>query len=759
MAINLNNKVTEADKQLVKNSSRKQYRDGFGPEEEYGQYMKEADMGGNALGSLNFDSSDDLDGWDSISDFGDTGDNGFQFEDGEDFGFGGDIPLKTSGDSGFGTVGSTWTSSGTEAKKKDAADEMMDMIIDTSKSLFVIFKELLPSINNRTADDFGYIGTKSLSIGAILIASGIAVAIISKITSLGESIVNLGIDAISAGTINVGLGIMTIFISAYILDKALVNEPNSIDELRDLDSNISEEEEEESWRSLFDFGDEEEDSSYEDDTNDFTLNENIFTEKANESSPTADDIFGYKEEKKYLTEEELLDTVSENTYINRKTLVDTFRKILPTITPEFSKQRVIESYEEDYNTIDTICAKVLSNLLNCEIDEIDNHVEKITETLFCYEIYLKRVKKLSKTPDIEREIVTYFRSSSEDDTVSAKVDIEGDFYRILVSKGETRPVSLGDVLQLEDGYKYFIDESVKLPVVCGVSSVGSLIKCDCKSCDNMIIAGKPNSGKSWFILNILLSLILFHSPEEVQMIIIDPKETSLFNTLALMPHVCGIHNDSRIIDILDEIIEVEAVARKKLFKDNRVDDIWAARKKGINLPLLYLVIDEYITARNNLGDGSKGLDSRLQVVISQFRSLGIRLIFVPHRATGVVDKTNRTMLQFKAAVKADVAEVKDTLDDAKWDRALTLPGDIALKTPEMVSSTYIRGLAIGEDDDANKELIKTAAKVFYKMGVDIPDMSRMTLSCNREPDKIREELSGTAMREQFNFNKLEKELA
>lgn len=107
--------------------------------------------------------------------------------------------------------------------------------------------------------------------------------------------------------------------------------------------------------------------------------------------------------------------------------------------------------------------------------------------------------------------------------------------------------------------------------------------------------------------------------------------------MSLMPHVFGLHDDSNILKVLDDVIEVEAPRRKDMLASERCDDIWALRDKGIMLPILYIVIDEYITVINNLDkDQQKEFDTKFQVIISQLPSLGIRLLFVPHRATGIV---------------------------------------------------------------------------------------------------------------------------
>ena len=130
--------------------------------------------------------------------------------------------------------------------------------------------------------------------------------------------------------------------------------------------------------------------------------------------------------------------------------------------------------------------------------------------------------------------------------------------------------------------------------------------------------------------------------------------------------------------------------------------------------------------------------------------MGIRVIFIPHRATGIVDRTNRTMLQFNACVKSDQSEVIDTLDIKKWNRPLVNPGDIAIKTSSNPNPMYVRGAALTTSDEENAELMKNVAKAFYKMGVDMPDMSTMKIACNRDEEFIRKELQEDGKRIQYN---------
>lgn len=643
--------------------------------------------------------------------------------------------------------------------KPDRMDKMLDAGAEAAKGLGKIIIEMFKSIKLRTADDFGYLSRNSILAGVVLGAVGVVSGIIGQITGIKFlSFAGLGMQVIIAGICMFGSGMIGLGTSALILEKVGRKNSGSIDNLSDLSSsndnftgdyedNIDDELDElfseEEMNELFG-------ESEDTDTSNFGSQDVDNDELFNPEAYSAPETIDYNSK---------LENVRENQYVCRELLFNTFKPMFPKCTPQFSEKRELDSSSEQFEILETICLKALANIANCQLEEVNSSLETAYESFFSYELRLKRINKVKKTDDLAREIEAYMRDSSDDDSINATVDIEGDFYKILVTKGVTAVVTFGDIFTQDYCCEFYLNTKNKLPMIVGIDELGKVLVDDAKNFDTMLIAGKPRSGKSWTVLSVLMSLMLFNSPEDVQFCIVDPKESNLFKTIALMPHVFGLHNDEKILDILEDIIEIEAPRRKKLLSDNRCDDIWALRKKGIKLPVLYVVIDEYITVVNNLDkDGQKEFDNKIQILISQLPFEGIRLILVPHRATGIVNKTNRTMLSYTAAVRADTADVIDTLGIQKWNRALTMPGDIAVKTANMKNAIYVRGAALTSDDGENTLFIENAAKVFYKMGVDIPDMSNMRVAYNRDEEYIKQELGGAANRVQFNIDNLDSEV-
>lgn len=788
MGISLNN-VSEADKQRVSDMrNHPQYESGFedesdgdgseeglfdemfGDEDGFGDFGNDSDSfdsftsGGSDSGSSSSFGSggfgNNTSNTAGNNGFGNNGfgNNGFGNNSFGNNGFGGN----SFGGNGFGGNGfgnnNGFGGFGAQPQQQqqqaqpDRMDAVVDASVDLAKDFGSVLGEMFHSIKLRNADDFGFLSRNLIMAGAGFIFAGIVLSLIGLAGQIGMlKFFGFSHNLVFCGALSLCSGITGMGVSALVLMKVggEIAEDDNVDSLQDIpdgEDNHTQEYSDNIDDILNDLFQDEDDSGLMDDTSE------LQGDDSEEEEETLELVEGDAPEMDPgpLDLTEALDNIQNNQVVSRETLFNTFKPLFPTNTRGFSDTTEIETDSDVFNTLETYCIKALAILANCEEEEVNSELCSAKENYFSYELRLKRINKVKKTDMLATEIENYMRSSSDDDSVNATVSIEGDFYKIIVTKGVTAVVTFGDVFQQQYCCDFFLNTKNQLPMITGINELGEVILEDAKIFDTMMIAGKPRSGKSWYVLAVLASLMLFNPPESVQFIIVDPKGSHLFKTLALMPHVCGLHDDSHILDILDDIINVEAPRRKELLDAHEVDDIWGLRKKGVMLPVLYLVIDEYMSVLGNLGkDRREEFDTKIKIVISQLPSLGIRLIFVPHRAMGVVDKTNRTMIQFAAAVRANVDDVKDTLSIQKWTRALTNQGDVAIKSSSMKNAMFVRGAALTTSDESNSTFIETAAKAFYKMGVDLPDMSTMRFAVNRDEDAVREQLIGNRNRIQY----------
>ena len=153
-----------------------------------------------------------------------------------------------------------------------------------------------------------------------------------------------------------------------------------------------------------------------------------------------------------------------------------------------------------------------------------------------------------------------------------------------------------------------------------------------------------------------------------------------------------------------------------------------------------MFIDEVMTVLANLGKG--GTDTfieQLKVIITQFPYIGIRLVMIPHRSQGVLDKTVREQIEFCAAIRATNEVILETLGIKRFDTVLDKPGDTAIKMPGY-SGVYVKGNAVTTSDAGNSELILSIARAFYKMGFDAVNQKSLGIAYTRNEEEVMAEL-------------------
>jgi hypothetical protein len=368
---------------------------------------------------------------------------------------------------------------------------------------------------------------------------------------------------------------------------------------------------------------------------------------------------------------------SPKPFLNRAVLLDTFKSALPLNAKGFEEIHELEPEGDLFAGVETLALKALASAKKADFREIKSELVRASESCFCYTLYLRRVSGLNNRDEIAKEMETYFREDSDDLAVSAECSIEGDFYKIVIFKGENHLITLGDCLKIPEVFDFFANPKNAPPLVVGVRANGKPLLADAKRLDSIETVGMPRMGKSWALLSKLFQMALFNPPTEVQFILIDPKNSALLRNLSLFPHFCGFHgnNVKNCLAVMRDVINFEGKRREKLLLDNNCDTLFELRRKGVNLPVLWIVIDEILTVIESMNaEQKKDFNSLLRIILTQYPSKGIRLYIVPHRATSIIDKTMRVNISYAEAIGATDEVIAETLGKAGNQR-LTKPGD------------------------------------------------------------------------------------
>jgi hypothetical protein len=391
-----------------------------------------------------------------------------------------------------------------------------------------------------------------------------------------------------------------------------------------------------------------------------------------------------------------------------------------------------------------------------------------------YTIVASRFSKMKSASQLEQfdaELKGFIDASSNNGEAAVAVGDKPEIVCKTVAKGvdyvisvimpSKKLVSLGDIFHTEDFQKY-AKSGKKMPICLGLNNAGQIVLYDAKPDNGVMLCGQTRSGKSWFTMYYLLNFMILQSPMQHQFILIDPKATGLFDTMSLMPHVMGLHAPQQdddnapryILALLEELIYTEGERRKKLFKDKGYENYWdyIAGEGEDSLPLITLVIDEYLSVNGMFKETKQklGEDLRPQFLsyinnlVSKLPAYGLRLIIIPHRVPGLVEPMTRDLMKFKATFRS--AEDLSAANLAQNKVGIPLPnaGDMAWVSEMQTTPLYTHTLCVGEDDNTMKDALVLIAKDYYKLGVDIPDMSYMTRCFTRDDEKIVERIRAFA---------------
>lgn len=256
-------------------------------------------------------------------------------------------------------------------------------------------------------------------------------------------------------------------------------------------------------------------------------------------------------------------------------------------------------------------------------------------------------------------------------------------------------VRLRDVLECPDARKH----PSRIAVGLGKDNSGRYIVADIAKMPHVLIAGQTGSGKSVCINAIITSILFRSSPEEVKLILIDPKvvELSIYNEI---PHlVCPVVTDpKKAASALDWAV-AEMTKRYKLFAERGVRDIKGynkSLKKGEKLmPQMVIIIDELA----DLMMVSPGeVEDSICRLAQLARACGMHLVIATQRPsvnviTGIIKANIPTRIAFSVASQVD----SRTMIDHGGAEKLLGNGDM-LFVPNGMKSMRVQGAWVSDEE-------------------------------------------------------------
>ena len=269
---------------------------------------------------------------------------------------------------------------------------------------------------------------------------------------------------------------------------------------------------------------------------------------------------------------------------------------------------------------------------------------------------------------------------------------------IEVPNPKTTMVRLRPILENEAFYRF----GSPLTIALGRDVSGQAVVADLASMPHLLIAGTTGSGKSVAIAALTTCLAMNNTPEDLRLVMVDPKMVELvrFNGL---PHLFGkVETDlERILGVLRWTV-TEMDRRYKLLEASRSRNIDTynrkiRRRKGESpLPHIVVMVDELADLMMSAPDQTEHTLVRLAQMA---RATGIHLIVATQRpstdvVTGLIKANFPARISFAVASSVDSRVILDTVGA----ESLLGRGDMLFLPPEASSPIRVQGIMVNDNE-------------------------------------------------------------
>ncbi len=315
-----------------------------------------------------------------------------------------------------------------------------------------------------------------------------------------------------------------------------------------------------------------------------------------------------------------------------------------------------------------------------------------------YEMEIQSGTKLSKLLSINKEISLAL--AKKDVRIQAPIPGKSTV-GIEVANDTTSPVSLREILETIPANK----ANSKLLVALGKNIMGKSIFCEIDKTPHLLVAGATGSGKSVCINCIIASILMRTKPDEVKLMMVDPKkvELSMYNGI---PHLMmPVVTDPKKASVALQRVVSEMESRYDLFSEKNVKNIatyneWVDKENANRvdtdripkMPYIVVVVDE-------LADlmlvASKEVEDSIMRITQMARAAGIHLIIATQRPstdviTGVVKANIPSRISFAVSSSIDSRTILDMIGAEK----LLGKGDMLFlpmgeSIPQRVQGAYV----------------------------------------------------------------------
>jgi DNA segregation ATPase FtsK/SpoIIIE, S-DNA-T family len=286
---------------------------------------------------------------------------------------------------------------------------------------------------------------------------------------------------------------------------------------------------------------------------------------------------------------------------------------------------------------------------------------------------------------------------------------------IEIPNPKRKTVYLRDILMTEQ----YRDSKSRMSLALGLDVVGRPVVADITKMPHLLIAGATGAGKSVAINAFIASILFKATPDEVRLLMIDPKriELSVYEDIPHLLHPVVVEPKMASRALLWAVKEMER--RYRLLEEKRVksfDSYNEQAETAEKLPYIVIIVDELADL---MMVASKDVESSIARLAQMARAAGMHLILATQRPsvdvlTGLIKANFPTRISFKVASKVDSRTI---LDQGGADHLLG-DGDMLFLPPGAAKLKRIHGAYISEaETERIVSFVKGQGKAQYDQSV------------------------------------------
>ena len=332
-------------------------------------------------------------------------------------------------------------------------------------------------------------------------------------------------------------------------------------------------------------------------------------------------------------------------------------------------------------------------------------------TVTCYELKPQRGVKVSKILNLSDDLALSLATSG----IRILAPIPGKSHvGIEVPNKSKEIVGFKEIISTSN----FQNAKSKIPFAMGKSISGDPIVSGIEKMPHLLVSGATGSGKSVCINTIIMSILYKHSPDEVKLLMIDPKvvELSVYNGIPhlIMPVITDPKKASS--SLFWAISEMEK--RYKAFQKYHVRDIEGYKEAAKtdesmeNLPYIVVIIDELADL---MMTAASEVEDYIMRLAQKSRACGIHLVIATQRPTvdvitGTIKANIPSRISFAVTSQTDSRTILDTAGAEK----LLGKGDMLFASSDSMRPLRIQGAFVSDKEVLNVvEHIKKESQASY----------------------------------------------